>query len=79
VHKGTIGGGGTDFRPVFKYAEELNLDIDCLAFLTDGDGVFPDHVPRFPVIWGDISGNAKKYPWGDVVHIPVPNKVLNQI
>jgi predicted metal-dependent peptidase len=74
VHKGSEGGGGTDFRPVFEYAESLGVDIDCLAFLTDGDGTFPDKAPRFPVIWGDISGDPKKYPFGDVVHIPVPKK-----
>ena len=72
--KGSKGGGGTDFRPVFKYAEELGVEIDCMAYLTDGDGTFPDRAPRFPVIWGDISGNASKYPFGDVVNIPVPKR-----
>jgi predicted metal-dependent peptidase len=78
VHKGSEGGGGTDFRPVFEYAASLNADIDCLVYLTDGDGQFPEHAPKFPVIWADISGDPKKYPFGDVVHIPVPNSALNK-
>jgi len=43
-----------------------------MAYLTDGDGTFPDEAPPYPVIWGDISGAPEKYPFGDVVTIPVP-------
>jgi predicted metal-dependent peptidase len=71
-YKGAKGGGGTSFVPVFEYALGLDHPVDCMAYLTDGDGTFPKEAPPFPVIWGDISGNAEKYPFGDVVPIPVP-------
>ena len=64
------GGGGTDFRPVFDWIEAEGLNPDCLLYLTDGDGTFPDTAPRYPVIWGDISGQKDKYPFGDVVEVP---------
>jgi predicted metal-dependent peptidase len=46
------GGGGTDFRPVFRWIEQ-NLDNDCnaLVYLTDGEGSFPIQEPPYPVLW----------------------------
>lgn len=70
IFDGVPGGGGTHFMPVFKYVEDNDLRPDVLLYLTDGDGTFPKHEPEFPVIWGDISGAPKKYPFGSVVHIP---------
>jgi len=69
---GAQGGGGTSFVPVFDEMAKLGLEnVDCLLYLTDGDGTFPTQAPTsFPVIWGDISHSPKKYPWGDVVDIP---------
>lgn len=48
------GFGGTDFRPVFKRAEELqksrtDLKVDCLLYLTDAFGFFPKEDPGYPV------------------------------
>lgn len=71
-YKGAKGGGGTDFRPVFDYVDTLDRQIDCMAYLTDGDGEFPEHAPDYPVIWGSISRSPSHYPFGDVVMIPVP-------
>jgi predicted metal-dependent peptidase len=70
--KGAVGGGGTSFKPVFKEIKKMDLDdVGCLVYLTDGDGSFPSREPAgYPVIWGDISGEPKKYPWGKVVSIP---------
>jgi predicted metal-dependent peptidase len=70
IYRGIPGGGGTIFMPVFKYIEDNDLRPDVLLYLTDGDGTFPKHEPDYPVIWGDISGEAQKYPFGSVVHIP---------
>ncbi len=68
---GAVGGGGTSFIPVFEEIVERDIGpIDALVYLTDGDGAFPEHAPDYPVIWGDISHNAKKYPFGAVVDIP---------
>lgn len=70
-HKGAKGGGGTSFEPVFEYIEKNDLTPDCLLYLTDGDGSFPKEQPRYAVIWGDITNSPSKYPWGDVVQVPV--------
>lgn len=64
------GGGGTDFRPVFEWVFENNVTPDCLVYLTDGMGYFPQDEPRYPVIWGSIY-EGSKYPFGDVVNIPL--------
>lgn len=43
------GFGGTDFVPVFDYADGLVEDgekVDCLIYLTDGYGAFPDKKSR---------------------------------
>ncbi len=56
------GYGGTDFRPVFKFAEQktytnaakekfrLKDDIDGIIYCTDGFGSFPSSIPC-PTIW----------------------------
>ena len=64
------GGGGTDFRPVFDWIEEEGIEPDCLLYLTDSFGDFPKEAPKYACIWGDISGQKEKYPWGDVVEVP---------
>jgi len=75
MFKGVPGGGGTSFVPVFDYIAKHQLEPDCLIYLTDGDGRFPaNFAADYPVIWGDISGNASKYPFGEVVRIPVDTK-----
>jgi predicted metal-dependent peptidase len=63
------GGGGTDFRPVFKEITDRDLSPDALVYLTDGMGSFPGVAPNYPVIWGNIY-TGSKYPFGDVVDIP---------
>lgn len=68
--KGAKGGGGTSFVPVFDYIEEHDLKPDALIYLTDGMGVFPKEAPRYAVIWGNIT-KGYKYPFGEVVDIPV--------
>jgi predicted metal-dependent peptidase len=63
-----VGGGGTDFRPVFDWIGEQGVP-DALVYLTDGLGAFPNVAPAYPVIWGDVPSGAT-YPWGDVVTVP---------
>jgi predicted metal-dependent peptidase len=64
------GGGGTAFEPVFNYLAEQQIEPDALVYLTDGMGSFPDRPPSYPVIWGSIYPQSK-YPWGEVVNIPL--------
>lgn len=65
------GWGGTAFEPVFEWVTEQGIEPDALVYLTDGDGSFPATAPDYPVLWGDISDNADKYPFGDVVECPI--------
>lgn len=67
------GGGGTDFRPVFEWIEENGIEPDALVYFTDGIGGFPDRQPKYPVLWGDVLC-SQKFPWGDVVNVPVKPK-----
>lgn len=59
------GGGGTDFRPLIKAAEDFTPD--ALVYLTDLYGETGDE-PDFPVIWAThgICGNA---PWGEQIKL----------
>ena len=46
------GGGGTDFRPVFRRVEELReagslRDLRGLIYFTDGFGTFPERAPSY--------------------------------
>jgi predicted metal-dependent peptidase len=68
--KGAPGGGGTSFIPVFEEVNKQGLSPEALVYLTDGMGSFPTHAPSYPTIWGNIYGDGKQYPWGDVVNIP---------
>ena len=56
------GLGGTDFRPVFDYAEEqIRLghfkDLGGLLYFTDGDGIYPKHRPPFMTAFLFPEGN----------------------
>jgi predicted metal-dependent peptidase len=62
------GGGGTDFRPVFKAADKLTPLPKCLVYLTDLDGTFPDEPPPYPVIWV-VVGESREVPFGEVVAV----------
>ncbi len=59
------GGGGTDFRPLIKAAEDFTPD--ALVYLTDLYGETGDE-PDFPVIWAThgVCGNA---PWGEQIKL----------
>ena len=66
------GGGGTDFRPVFKKIDALNIRPAVVVYLTDGYGSFPEKKPsNFETIWAVVPGGVKKdaIPWGQFVPI----------
>lgn len=64
-----VGGGGTDFRPVFQHIEDENLQPTCLIYFTDLDVRFPDEEPAYPVLWVTNSTRTS-VPFGEVVHFP---------
>ena len=46
------GFGGTDFRPVFQYVDEIftssqKNEVNGLIYFTDGDGIYPKQMPKF--------------------------------
>ncbi|WP_317855108.1 VWA-like domain-containing protein [Chakrabartyella piscis] len=50
------GSGGTDFRPVFRYMEEMIAkkelnDVKGLIYFTDGYGIFPNKRPSFDTVF----------------------------
>lgn len=56
------GFGGTDFRPVFNYVEELRQEkefenLKGLIYFTDGFGVFPEKKPDYDTAFVFIDDN----------------------
>ncbi len=49
-HK-AVGGGGTDFRPVFEYVKKEIYDARIVIYFTDGIGSFPEDIPDIDVLW----------------------------
>ena len=50
------GGGGTDFRPVFRYVNEILADgrlknLKALLYFTDGDGIYPREKPDYEAVF----------------------------
>jgi len=62
------GGGGTDFRPVFKRVAKERIKPKILVYLTDTYGSFPSKKPDYPVLWV-VVGGAKTVPWGEIIPI----------
>lgn len=66
--KGLVrGGGGTDFRPVFKKIEDDDIHLDALIYFTDAMGDFPDKQPDYPVLW--VVKGKHEVPWGRVIRM----------
>lgn len=61
------GGGGTDFRPVFKKIDDEGIMPSCVIYFTDLQGDFPSVEPDYPVIWVSTYDNAKA-PFGKTVY-----------
>ena len=50
------GFGGTDFRPVFDYVEQLKVrgdltELQGMVYFTDGLGQFPEKMPDYDVMF----------------------------
>lgn len=58
------GRGGTDFRPVFTYVEQLRKkkelrNLKALIYFTDGDGVYPREKPDYETAFVFVNDNKK--------------------
>lgn len=67
------GGGGTSFKPFFRWVERENAHGNrpvCIYF-TDGYGDFPSSAPESPVLWLVLPGGlvSSGYPFGEVVRM----------
>lgn len=63
------GGGGTDFRPAFKWVKkEFNDDIDSLIFFTDLFGDFPKTIPPYETFWATDTKDHK-VPFGRLLRL----------
>ena len=65
------GLGGTDFRPVFEYVEQLRqnkefVNLKGLIYFTDGFGTFPEKKPDYDTAFifvDDEYSNPQVPPW----------------
>lgn len=73
------GFGGTDFRPVFDYAEELlnsdkNKTFNGVIYFTDGDGIYPEKAPEYKNVFviNDNGFNKSKMPvWATPIYMDI--------
>lgn len=64
------GGGGTDFRPVFKWLEENKSQLKLLIFFTDGYGDFPkEQTIRTLWVLSKDAIPSDNVPFGEVVRV----------
>lgn len=62
------GGEGTDFRPVFQWVEDNDINPVCLIYLTDlCCNHYPSPQPSYPVLW--VTNSARTAPFGETVSI----------
>jgi predicted metal-dependent peptidase len=64
-----IGGGDTNFVPVFDEARNARR-FDGLVYFTDGKGNQPNTAPSVPALWV-LTNQDPFYPrWGKIVRLP---------
>jgi len=62
-----VGGGGTEFAPVFEHIDQNGLNPHALVVLTDLYGPVPDREPHYPVIW--VSTSSQVAPFGETIPV----------
>ena len=70
-HQTLHGGGGTDFRPVFDYAQ-TEKRFRQLIYLTDACGTFPAApFPDLSTLWLIPHDSPVRPPFGEVIPLPI--------
>lgn len=64
------GGGFTDLRPVFEYAQTMHPLPAAVIYLTDGIGPVPEQM-TFPTLWVLTREGEKPAPWGIELRLTV--------
>ena len=64
------GGGGTDFRPVFKLIEDKHYNPNAILYFTDGQGDYPE-MSKYNTLWvlsdKECLGTSYKPPFGNIL------------
>jgi predicted metal-dependent peptidase len=65
-----IGGGGTNFIPVYQHLAASEKSIPLVIWITDLFGKHWDAAPPFPIIW--LTGHNHDDPpgWGKLIALP---------
>jgi predicted metal-dependent peptidase len=67
LHIEAHGGGGTAFSPIFRFADERDIEPVACVVLTDLCCYDFGPAPGYPVLW--ITTGWTKAPWGEVVEM----------
>ena len=65
-----VGGGGTSFKPVFKWLDSYDGDVECLIYFTDGWGD-QDELDQLSItgkidtVW--LTTDKEDFPFGEVI------------
>ena len=62
-----VGGGHTDFRPVFDYIERRLEPPKLLIYFTDAQGTFPERAPLYEVLW--VLNREGEVPFGEKIFL----------
>lgn len=65
----SVGGGGTNFKPPFEYIKTNGINPECIVYLTDGYGPYPDP-PNVPTLWV-INNFAVAPPFGEHIVLDI--------
>ena len=65
--KSFVGGGGTDFRPVFAWVDKQDQAPELLVYFTDCIGKFPEYAPHYSVIW--LVKGREQAPFGQRIQL----------
>jgi len=61
-----VGGGGTSFKPVFKWLSGYAEEVECLIYLTDGWGDQDEiDAPATDTVW--LTTGKEDFSWGEVI------------
>ena len=60
-----IGGGGTNYKPVFEFIDQELEDVKLLLYFTDLEGIFPKEDPRYEVKW--VTPKEGQIPFGELL------------
>lgn len=66
------GGGFTDLRPVFEYAQKMQPRPAAIIYLTDGYGPAPVDM-EFPTLWVLTADGQKPVEWGVELRLGLEN------